>query len=181
MKMFILLSLLFSQLSFANCISDINSTKIQINWTAFKTPSKVGVKGSFSDYSIRANGSSLNNLEATIETSSVYTKNKERDAKIFTHFFKRMLGSSKIKATIRNWSTKTFDLEILMNKMTVLVPMSITMKGRDFSAKGIIDVFDFNLSKSLKSINYACKELHQGKTWNDVEIELAFILPTSCK
>jgi hypothetical protein len=57
-----------------------------------------------------------------------------------------------------------------MNKITKKVPMKYSYSDSVFSAKGVIDVFDFSANKALSSINKACFDAHQGKTWNDVTI-----------
>lgn len=180
MKTIFLSLLLISSSLYASCISSIDFSKAQINWTAFKTPAKVGVKGSFKNFKVNATGNNLDNAEVEIDTSSVYTKNKQRDAKIYKHFFKRMVSSTKIKAKILNFTKSTLDLEVKMNKSTIIVPMDVSIRNGILKANGIIDIFDFNMYKNLKSINYACKELHQGKTWNDVQIELVLKYPKSC-
>jgi hypothetical protein len=39
-----------------------------------------------------------------------------------------------------------------------------------FSATGVIDILDFSAGDALSSINKACSDLHEGKTWSDVTI-----------
>jgi hypothetical protein len=174
MKLFLILSLLASS-AFSTC----QFSSLKINWTAFKTANKVGVKGSFKNVELiqpKTIHSSvpkiLSNLAAKIDTQKVHTKNSERDAKIYKHFFKRMNGGDKIKAWITDADKDTFNLNIKMNKSTKQVPMKYSLRKGILTATGVMDIFDFNLSKSLKSLNNACLELHKGKTWNDVDLKV---------
>jgi hypothetical protein len=58
-----------------------------------------------------------------------------------------------------------------MNNITKEVLMDLDFDKDEIEAKGRIDLADFAMLPSLKSINTACYDLHKGKTWQDVEIE----------
>lgn len=181
---FIILILSFNALS-EECNYKINSNDIKLVWTAFKTPLKKGVPGTFDDYGIQKefSGKSLKDLltsvKFNINTSSVNTNNKSRDAKIAKFFFGNMAGD-KISGKFISYSKKVLTVELSMNGVTKEVPMSVTIDKENFEAKGFIDVLDFSLAKSLAGINRACLELHQGKTWSDVVLELSAKLLKSC-
>lgn len=66
----------------------------------------------------------------------------------------------------------TIELDLLINKTKKTIPLKYTLKDKELKAEGTIDVFDFLLHDNLKAINKACYALHEGKTWNDVNIAL---------
>ena len=181
MKYFVLIlsSLLSINIYAADCSVDKDS--ISISWKAFKTPAKAGVMGSFKTlkHEGKMTGSSIDeiikNASLTIETNkkSVHTKNKSRDAKIAKFFFSTMSGGEQIKASVKQLTNKRLTLAVTMNNQTIDVPMNYKVDGLKLEADGVIDVFDFKMIKQLEGINKACKALHEGKTWNDVEIFLS--------
>ncbi len=157
----------------AQCLN-FNSNAAQIHWTAFKTPAKVGVKGSFNKVEITPtkNKTSFEELlkgsKFSIDTASVNTANPGRDEKLVKFFFM----DTKIDGVVKSVSSKVITTEMNINGQKRTVPLSYTFDGNKLNAMGTIDLFDFKMNKNLTSINNACKALHEGKTWNDVNIEL---------
>ena len=187
MKSFFLASfaLIFSFHTSAKCM-EVDKKNIRIQWTAFKTPSKVGVAGTLPAITLKGKnkGTSIRDvsygMEAVIDTSKVATGNSSRDGKIAKFFFSTMTGGSKILAAVKKIEEKTLTLAVSMNGKTKDIPMSYTVLGNELKAKGVIDVFDWALQDELKAINKACYALHSGKTWNDVVLELTVQYKT-CK
>ncbi len=146
---------------------EFNLTKSTLTWTAFKTPDKIGVSGTFKDIQ-------LDNNHFTINTKSVNSGNEERDGKLVKFFFDNLsdslitgnyggvdLMTGKIPVTIKmNGMEKTFDFDYAENDSSSVVSGSIDI------------VSDFSGSKSLDAIHEACKELHLGKTWSDVSLKV---------
>jgi hypothetical protein len=164
----------------ANCVKFTNKDT-KINWVAFKTPAKAGVKGSLTKFSIKPGkemgtiAQVLTGSTFTVDSQSVFTKNPSRDKKIVKNFFPGTKIAGKVTA-IKKGMLMT---EMVMNGKKVMVPLKYSMKGNTLSAKGTIDVFDFMMHSNLKALNKACKALHEGKTWNDVNIEITTEM-TSC-
>lgn len=151
---------------------EVQSTTI--TFTAFKTYAKKGVSGVFDKISVTTAKADtviqlLENATANIDTSSVNSGNKGRDAKLVTNFF-HVQNVKKIKATITSVKKDMLLLQLTMNGKSVNIPMSYNVEENTILAKGVIDLADFAMIKSLKSINKACYALHQGKTWQDVNI-----------
>ncbi len=148
---------------------------VEVEFTAFKTPLKVGVKGGFDDVKLTSQANSdlkkmFLNTSVTIDTSKVNTKNGTRDAKIVKFFF----GAQNIKtiqAKIVDVQKNTLTVAITMNNKTLQIPMKMKIKDHEVEAKGVIDLADFGMLKALQGINKACYVLHKGKTWQDVAIE----------
>jgi hypothetical protein len=142
---------------------DTNNTKL--TWTAFKTPDKVGVPGTFDDISIDGNSFVIN-------TYSVNSGVPDRDMKIKEFFFGNLSDSlitgsygtavdGKMPVTLKmNGVEKTFDFELAETDSTTVI-------------SGTIDIIsDFSGNAALEGIHEACKELHMGKTWSDVTLSV---------
>ncbi len=139
-----------------------------MQWTAFKTPLKLGVKGTFDKIAFVKGKNCLEGAEVIINKDSVNTKNPGRDKTLDTFFFGKLKGD--IKAKVVKVNDKTLDIAITLNGVTKTIPFTYSEKNGIVTAKGVIDLFDFSGSKALRSINKACYDKHQGKTWNDVEL-----------
>lgn len=180
--------LLVSSKLYAKCVTLENqSENVVLTWTAFKTPAKVGVNGSFDKITLKTpkNGSSIGDFVSKttfeIDSKSVNTKNKARDMKIAKNFFS-FANDSKITGKFLSMKNKTLEVEITMNGQTKVVPMAYVDNEdkNTFVARGHIDVFDFLLNGQLSAINKACYALHKGKTWSDVALKLEAKL-SNCK
>ncbi len=164
---------IFSINSFAKCL-DYDKSQTSIMWEAFKTPAKAGVKGEFKGFDIKPSKTKaqlkdiLLGSTFSIDSSSVFTKNPARDKKIVSNFFSKV----EIKGKVTQVKQKVLTLELTMNNKKVKVPMNYILQGHTLSANGTIDVFDFMMQDNLSAINKACYALHEGKTWNDVNIYL---------
>ncbi|MDD2448545.1 MAG: YceI family protein [Sulfurimonas sp.] len=162
---------------------------VVVNWESYKTPKKVGVGGSFDKVTYTAAAAEGNNFReilvgssVVIETPSVNSKHESRDETLVKFFFNQM-KDTVIKAKIVDIKsdkrmkgkpkTGEMSVEITMNGVTKVVPMKYVFDKGDLSAKGSIDLLDFSASKALSSINEACYDLHEGKTWSDVGISFS--------
>jgi hypothetical protein len=139
--------------------------KTKLTWTAFKTPDKVGVPGSFDEIQLKGN-------EFIINTKTVNSNNDIRDEKLKTFFFNNLSDSlitgsygvvadGKIPVTLKmNGMVKTFDFDFAENDSSTVV-------------SGSIDILsDFSGNAALEAISEACKELHLNKTWSDVSLKV---------
>jgi len=164
----------------------VSEDGIDLEWTAYKTPLKIGVGGKFRElgvtktYQGKTLSELLSGLEFNIDSASTSTKNTSRDAKIVKYFFQKMTGGLNITGSIKEYKQKTLYIEINMNKHTQIIPLKAEISGDQLTANGFIDVFDFGLNESLKGINKACEKLHEGKTWNDVGVSLKIDLKSGC-
>ncbi len=177
---FILSFFLFSSLSYGACFKDAS-----INWSAYKTPAKAAVGGTFKGVSFTSSKGEkaseiLTGATFKIDASSVSTKDKGRDFKIAKFFFSTLEGGSEITGVVKKVTNKVLTVAITMNGKTLDIPLSYTYKNQKLSAKGVIDVFDFAMNDELSALNKACAALHEGKTWSDVAISIDATF-TSCK
>ena len=151
------------------------ATSVDVDFKAFKTPMKKGVKGSFDHVELHSHkGASLKEMllgtSVMIQTSSVDSKNKARDKKLVEHFF-NVQNVKTITAKITKVEGNVLHVAISMNGKTLDVPMKYEVEKNEVEAEGVVDLADFNMLPALHSITKACYDLHQGKTWQDVELE----------
>ena len=183
---FILTLLMSSSLAFAaDCEYSISAQDFKVDWKAYKTPLKVGVGGKFTQLGTsNEKGKSLKELlegiQFNIDTNSTNTGNPDRDKKIIKHFFQNMDGNQNIAGETISFAKKVLTIRFTMNKVTRDIPLKVTTTKDSIQAKGVIDVLDFTLNKSLMGINKACEKLHEGKTWSDVEINLSAKYSKKC-
>ena len=169
----IIAALLFSSAIYANCY-EVNNANSKIKWEAFKTAKKVGVKGQFTKFEIKTQKKQgeINELikgaRFSIDVNSVATKDSSRDLKIEKFFFKDM----KISGVVNKVDSNYLYVDLTMAGKTIRVPMMYDIEDAELEAEATIDVLDFGLLKNLSALNKACLALHEGKTWNVVEIEV---------
>lgn len=146
-----------------------------LEWTAFKTPKKVGVKGTFDKIEltdIKEAATLIESLEGakfTVETPTVNSKDPLRDDKLKAGFFAKMAGN--ITGSFGTFKDGKVAVSITMNGVTK--EKSFTYETTDDTVKinGSIDMIaDFTANAAFDSIHELCKDLHEGKTWTDVDI-----------
>lgn len=159
------------------CQYVVEKDKTLVEWTAFKTPKKVGVGGKFLNFKIKdVKGKSLaDSVKGTtfeIDSQSVSTGNPDRDKKLVTFFFQTKEKPIKIsgKFISLNGSEAKAILKINDTSKEIILNLAEVENTAVFTGK--INVEDFLLSPNLKSINEACKQLHEGVTWPDVELKI---------
>lgn len=163
---------------------------LNVGWEAYKTAAKVGVKGGFTAVEVEGMKASpsvkelLQGSRMTIKTASVDSKNPGRDATLAQFFFDVMKGKTiggKVLSVEGDDQKGVVTVEITMNGVTRAVPMQYSANTGEVQAQGYIDLADFSAIAALASINKACYDLHQGKTWQDVAIRFQLPLQTRCE
>jgi len=178
--------IVFSMIAVATLLTaGANHTEfIDVSWKAFKTANKLGVDGIFTYVTFSPKKNKAKDLHGlllgakiSIDPLKIDTGNKARDEKITSLFFAAMKGKTIegeiVEIKVDTPKSGIFIAKIIMNAQEVLVPLRYyyEFKRKELVATGYIDIFDFSANDALKSINKACYDLHQGKTWNDVNIE----------
>jgi polyisoprenoid-binding protein YceI len=183
MKKILLLLLSATAIFASQCNYDLKELKV--DWKAYKTPLKIGVGGTFDNVDITATDKSstkafLQSATLTIHTASINSKNAGRDAKLVHYFFEKQ-NVKAITIKVLSVEKKIIKLAVTMNGITKTVPMKLDLEKDEAEAEGYIDLADFKMLPSLQSINKACYDLHQGKTWQDVEIEFELKTKKNCE
>jgi len=169
--------IILAMLFLAASLSALEIQSTTVKFTAFKTYAKKGVSGVFDKVKVQSKQANdikslLSNAVANISTASVNSGNKGRDIKLVSKFF-NVQNVKNIQVKITNVTKSSLIATISMNSKTLNIPMSYSVKNHMINAKGTIDLADFGMIPSLKAINKACYKLHQGKTWQDVDIYFA--------
>jgi hypothetical protein len=167
-----------------NCQYQYNPAQTAIQWIAFKTPKKVGVSGRFEKFELKLDKNSSQDLKeilstasVEIDTTSVATGDKGRDAKIVKHFFNDGIALS---AKVIKIDEASLVMRLKMNEKEQDVEMSYRFINGKLEANGSIDVLAFAMDSFLEAINKACYALHEGKTWSDVKITLISQFEQTC-
>lgn len=176
MKKIVMGILALSLFSFAQTFTQTN--KATVTWTAFKTLGKIGVSGDFTDIKYNAGKQESDTLASTmigskiiIDSTKIDTKNPARDTTISEMFFKKLPKQTINGEVISLDEAKsTMKIRLSMGGITKDIPMKYELNNNIFKATGAIDILDFGGFKALRSINKSCYDLHEGKTWNDVNI-----------
>lgn len=166
------------------CAATIDTQNAEVQWTAFKTPAKIGVKGKFDDVQFKfgtANKtqsleSQLNNATATIDIMKVNTNDEGRDQTLRDNFFGQFAKKEPIKVTfkdvIEGKDKGTILANVRMNGKTQKVPMQYEIVDQKLIAKGVLDLSEFGLENARASLQKAVADLHENLTWSQVEIAL---------
>lgn len=175
---YICLILIFSNSIWAkDCVPQFKIEQSMLQWTAFKTPKKAAVNVKFDKYLITsANEKSIldaiSSAQFTVDVSSVNSGNPERDKKIVKFFFTQKNKQITLKGKVLSVKNNIAEVEFTIHKVSKVIPMNLEVINNNVKLTGKIDVLDFKLNDSLSAIHNACKVLHEGKTWSDVELLL---------
>jgi len=196
-KAFALFIVLIPALAYAQepqCTYSIDPATSQVEWTAFKTTAKVGVKGQFTKFTVTAPAAPsvsqlLQGLQFTIDTTSVSTGDTNRDGIIVAFFFQQMVGPAEIKGGIEKVSGQDkgeAQVRVFMNSESELVPMAYQVNPKNqLTATGQLDIMNFGAGQAMSALSQACFEKHKGpdavsKTWSEVQLKITSTLNKDC-
>ena len=164
-------------------------TPIDVAWTGYKTPKKVGVEGGFLAIVYKGKEEAVTvpalllKSQVMIEVNNVDSKNSFRDAKLVQFFFNMMQGAVIVADVVSikgDDKSGTLVVNVGMNNKAIDVPMTYTVNNGKLQAKGKLDLLDFNAQEPLKMLTLNCYALHEGKTWSDVAVRFSFDINKSC-
>ena len=134
-KIFVISCLLFcfSNVNAETCHFELNSSKVE--WTAYKTPSKLGVKGSFDKLEIKTKKDQSKSIEKaikhakfTVDTASVNTGDPERDQRIVNFFFTKNKKAVEISGKVKSIKKDKVQVEFVINGKKKVVPMTLDIQ-----------------------------------------------------
>ncbi len=160
----------------------IDDLGISIEWTAYKFTDKIGVSGTFQDYTLNQVSEStsieniLSKLQLSIPTESIDTKNAIRDFKLTTYFFK-VFNTSKIVGTVVNAKEGEGIIKLAMNNISVNTPYTYSLENNTLELFTHLDLRKWKGEEALSTLNQECFELHKGadgisKLWPDVDVTI---------
>ncbi len=150
----------------------------KLTWTAYKTPKKVGVSGTFDNIKVQGNKNSdniedvLTGATFVINGLSVNSNNDIRDPKLVKFFFKN-LARPTFKGEFGEFKNGNVDVTLTFNDVENVSAFKYTIQDNELKINGSIDILeDFKAKNAFNAIHEACNQLHEGKTWTDVSIEV---------
>ena len=165
-----------------------DNSQTSVEWTAFKTTAKTAVGGKFNTFTVTGTKRSIDpkkvieNLSFRINTASVNTNMKERDVKIVSYFFKKMVNTEFISGSVKSLGKKGKGmLSLTMNNVTKDLPIDFRISGDTVRFSGTINLGKWNGSQAVKSLNKNCYVLHTGKDgisklWPEVAFKVSTLL-----
>ncbi len=172
----------------AECCLEM-ATPVKVEWTAYKTPKKIGVDGGFlaTVYHGKKEAADLKGLllhsRVQLEVNNVDTKDPFRDAKLVQFFFNMMQGAvieADVVSIEGDDMKGTLVVNIAMNNRAIDVPLAYSVDSGRFRARGVLNLLDFNAEEPLKMLTLNCYAPHEGKTWEDVTVGFSFDLAKRC-
>jgi polyisoprenoid-binding protein YceI len=174
---FFIFSFFVMPLSFSKCIYELDPTSPTVSWRAFKTPKKVGVDGQFSSLTIQTNAGAtiedvVRSATFSVDVKSLTTGNPGRDDKILRSFFRSKEKILTISGKVTEVTASGTKVIFTIGGKESIVLMNTEILDGKIKLTGKVNVLSFDLSENLKAITDACRAMHEGVTWPDVEIGL---------
>ena len=178
------------------CTYSLDSKDVKMQWTAFKTTEKLGVKGTFTKVSVKGAtsagslGQLAKGLSMELDGASVESGNAGRNVTIKQFFFEKFAPSLGIKASVAKLEgddTKgTIHISLSLNGVSKTLPFAYTVQSGVLEAKASMTMSDFALKTAFDSLHNACGTLHTGKdgvpkTWEDVDLVVSSKFSKVCK
>ncbi|WP_368029581.1 YceI family protein [Arcobacter sp. s6] len=180
MKKILFVSFLSITLVSSLCAYELNGN-LSVKWTGFKTEKKLPVSGTFNNIKLDIKSSInlsdfLKSSNVIIKTNSLESKNPERNNNIVSTLF-ALASADIIEGNISdvNEEEKSLILNVTMNEVTNPVRMDYIIENGNIIASGGIDILDFSMQKSYMAFEKKCADLHENKSFSDVDIE--FVIP----
>lgn len=166
----------------------VDSNTTSINWTAYKTTSKVPVKGKFLKVEIDSTNTpaktaleALNGLKFKIPVDGLFTNDSIRDGKLKKFFFGNLINTSTINGEIHISNDTSGYVDITMNGISQQLPITFVLNDKMVTIEALMDLDNWKAQAALTALNTVCAELHSGedgisKTWSEVKIDVALYL-----
>ncbi|WP_053992780.1 YceI family protein [Mangrovimonas sp. TPBH4] len=151
---------------------------VDFTWTAFKTPAKAGVNGTFSEIAYGELTEAdvfedkFKGLTFKMDKTTVSTGDAARDTTLKNEFFAQLVGD--ISGRILEVKDGKAQLEIKLNDKTINKEFSFVpaADGQSVTFEGSVDLLeDFGANTAFDALHAACNALHEGKTWTDVNLK----------
>lgn len=159
--------------------ASIDTSKVNVVWTAYKTPAKVAVSGTFKDIAFKFGkkqdsiATALEGASATIDPIKVNLNDDVKNANLRDFFFSKF-SKKEIKVTLHDVvegkDQGTILASVRMNGKTNKVPMEYKIENDVLKAHGVLDLSEFKLSEARVNLQKAVSDLHEGMTWSQVTI-----------
>lgn len=165
----------------------IDKDSTTIGWVAYKTTSKVPVKGSFTAFNINETTKGTNpkeildGLKFSIPVGSLHTNDTIRDGKLLKFFFGSLENTAEITGILHMNDDQSGSAEISMNGISQTIPVTYLVNNQTINIESTLDLKNWKAQAAIEALNVVCLDLHKGedgisKTWDDVKIEVVIKL-----
>ncbi len=169
------------------CTYILDTDKVTIGWTAYKTTDKIAVKGVFDTITIADAKEAadlphaLESITLIINATSINSQNPERDARIVKFFFGTMNSWEKIIGDVvavqGDENRGELALDLSLNGITRQIMVPYVQERGTLVFQTEIDLSEWNADSSIASLNRACHDLHTGpdgisKLWPTIRFEV---------
>jgi hypothetical protein len=179
-----------------DCTYKLHKDSVKVGWTAYKFTNKVGVKGTFEQFTYLSE-SEAKSLADIVETASISipvesleTLDEGRNLKIRNFFFGTLENTEVLKGkviSVDRDNPGNGEMLLIMNNQEVTMPFTYALSDEgELIVKAGIDVNNWNAQAGIASLNEECKLLHTGedgvsKLWPNVDIAITTYVEKDCK
>ena len=166
------------------CSFSADTKAVELHWTGYKTKKKLPVSGVIKNVKVKLS----NNVDAPfkiLESSSfeaspanIFSNNAIRDQRLAKILF---AGVKNITGKAGKLSGSKLDYEVSLLSKSVATNIKLQDNGKNITGASLLRLADFPMQSSIKNFAEACKELHQGKTWDEVSVKLVVPYTKKCK
>lgn len=164
-----------------------SNANTSLQWTAYKTTDKIGVKGTFKNIIIENSTKAesveniINTTKFKIPTSSTFTGNEPRDVLIKNFFFGAMMDTDTIYGSFSSTKNGIGKVSIKMNNVVFENSFTYIFDNDSLKIKSTLELDNWNGYSALSSLHEKCFDKHTGadgvsKTWSDVDILITSVL-----
>ena len=164
----------------------VDDLGISVVWTAYKFTDRVGVSGTFEDYTFNKENASgsvesiLNKLKLSIPTECVDSGNAIRDFKLKTYFFE-MFNTAAITGTILNAKKGEGAIKLKINNLSLNTPYTYSLQNDTIVIFTHLDLKRWKGEEAITMFDKECVEHLKGtdgvsKLWPDVDVVIKFPL-----
>jgi polyisoprenoid-binding protein YceI len=174
-----------------SCVYLLHERSMNFKWTAYKFTEKTGVNGTFDNISLNTaeDAGSLDDLitsvSFTINTSTVNSKEPERDVKVDNFFFGTLKDTDEIVGAIRSVDGSKAVINLTINGLTTDIPGTIEINGDTIKLHSTVDFKEFGGEEAIDMLNKVCNEKHKGEDgesvfWDVVDINVQVVYSETC-
>lgn len=159
-----------------------NDYKITFQWTAFKTPARVGVNGTFDKIDVISYNQDTETVEGKISNAAiklqgttVNTDDPGRDNTLRMFFFENLGNDGIITAEFGELKNGKAPVTLILGESeSISKTFDYEVDGSEIKIGGKIDLIeDFKAQKAYDALHEECNSLHEGVTGTDVEINVS--------
>ncbi|WP_415889255.1 YceI family protein [Neptuniibacter sp. SY11_33] len=185
--LFAVATLLAANVAHASCDYTPDKEGFNYSFTAYgaKDKSYVVTQNTFKTYELASESGKLLGATIEIDATSLDTSKdmnngggglwpenlaQVRNGNVVNGLFNNFANPGKISGKISAIDKAAVSLDLTMNGETRTISMPYSIAEGSLSAKGTLDILDFNAADAFKMFSNICRSWHKGKSWSDVDI-----------